>query len=198
MRTGVTAVVPHDGNLFRSKVAAAVFPGNAFGKAAGFLQVAELGTLETPIVLTNTLCVGTAVQAVVDWTLRQPGNEEVESVNAVVGEVDLTPNRADCLSIRGIARSEADLVVNVVDAANLERSGRAVPDSLHQDIRSAKQQIVDNEAYILEQQQGQQVIRARFEADIQRFRELQAEIEREKEKAQQQGGAPEARAAVIR
>jgi D-aminopeptidase len=88
IRTGVTAIVPHDRNVFQWKVPAAVFPANAFGKAAGFLQVQELGNLETPIVLTNTLCVGTAVQAVVDWTLRQPGNEEVRSVNAVVGETN--------------------------------------------------------------------------------------------------------------
>jgi D-aminopeptidase len=88
VRTGVTAIVPHDGNVFQWKLPAAVWPANAFGKAAGFLQVAELGTLETPIVLTNTLCVGTAVQAVVDWSLRQPGNEDVGSVNAVVGETN--------------------------------------------------------------------------------------------------------------
>ena len=88
IRTGVTAIVPHDGNVFQWKVPAGVFPANAFGKAAGFLQVQELGNLETPIVLTNTLCVGTAVQAVVDWTLRQPGNEDIQSVNAVVGETN--------------------------------------------------------------------------------------------------------------
>jgi len=88
IRTGVTAIVPHGGNVFQLKVPAAVFPANAFGKAAGFLQIQELGNLETPIVLTNTLCVGTAVQTVVDWTLRQPGNEEVRSVNAVVGETN--------------------------------------------------------------------------------------------------------------
>lgn len=87
-RTGVTVILPHGGNLFQEKVRAAVFAANAFGKAAGFLQVRELGTLETPIVLTNTLCVGTAVQAVVDWTLAQPGNEDVRSVNAVVGETN--------------------------------------------------------------------------------------------------------------
>jgi D-aminopeptidase len=88
VRTGVTAIVPHEGNVFQQKVPAAVFAANAFGKAAGFLQVRELGNLETPIVLTNTLCVGTAVQAVVDWTLAQPGNEDVRSVNAVVGETN--------------------------------------------------------------------------------------------------------------
>ncbi|HYK42684.1 MAG TPA: P1 family peptidase [Thermoanaerobaculia bacterium] len=88
VRTGVTAILPHGGNLFQSKVSAAVYVGNGFGKAAGFLQVRELGNLETPIVLTNTLSVGTAVEAVVAWTLEQPGNEEVRSVNAVVGETN--------------------------------------------------------------------------------------------------------------
>ncbi len=88
IRTGVTTVVPHAGNLFQQKVPAAVYVGNGFGKAAGFLQVAELGNLETPIVLTNTLAVGTAVDAVVGWTLARPGNEAVRSVNAVVGETN--------------------------------------------------------------------------------------------------------------
>ena len=73
VRTGVTAVLPHGGNLFRDKVAGAVFVGNAFGKLAGSTQVQELGTIETPIVLTNTLAVGTAMDAVVGWTLEQPG-----------------------------------------------------------------------------------------------------------------------------
>jgi D-aminopeptidase len=88
VRTGVTAVVPHGGNVFQDKVAGAVFIGNAFGKLAGSTQVAELGTIETPIVLTNTLSVGVAVDAVVRYTLRQPGNEQVRSVNAVVGETN--------------------------------------------------------------------------------------------------------------
>jgi D-aminopeptidase len=88
IRTGVTAILPHGGNLFQKKVPAAVYVGNGFGKAAGFLQVRELGNLETPIVLTNTLAVGVAVDAVVGWTLAQPGNEAVRSVNAVVGETN--------------------------------------------------------------------------------------------------------------
>jgi D-aminopeptidase len=88
VRTGVTAVFPHGGNLFQSKVPAAVYVGNGFGKAAGFLQVQELGNLETPIVLTSTLSVGTAMEAVVAWTLEQPGNEKVLSVNAIVGETN--------------------------------------------------------------------------------------------------------------
>ena len=86
--TGATAIVPHGGNLFQQKVPAAVYVGNGFGKAAGFLQVRELGNIETPIVLTNTLAVGTAIEAVVRWTLERPGNEQVQSVNAVVGETN--------------------------------------------------------------------------------------------------------------
>jgi D-aminopeptidase len=88
VRTGVTTVLPHGGNLFQEKVPGAVFVGNAFGKLAGSTQVRELGTIETPIVLTNTLAVGTAVEAVVAWTLAQSGNEGVRSVNAVVGETN--------------------------------------------------------------------------------------------------------------
>ncbi|HSL81316.1 MAG TPA: P1 family peptidase, partial [Thermoanaerobaculia bacterium] len=88
VRTGVTAILPHGGNLFQEKVPAAAWVANGFGKAAGFLQVRELGTIETPIVLTTTLAVGTAVQTVVAWTLEQEGNEGVLSVNAVVGETN--------------------------------------------------------------------------------------------------------------
>ena len=88
VRTGVTAVLPHDGNLFQQKVAGAVFVGNAFGKLAGSTQVAELGTIETPIVLTNTLSVGIAMDAVVRYTLAQPGNDDVRSVNPLVGETN--------------------------------------------------------------------------------------------------------------
>jgi D-aminopeptidase len=88
VRTGVTAILPHGGNLFREKVAGAVFVGNAFGKLAGSTQVRELGTIETPIVLTSTLSVGTALDAVVRWTIAQAGNEDVRSVNALVGETN--------------------------------------------------------------------------------------------------------------
>jgi D-aminopeptidase len=88
VRTGVTAILPHGGNLFQKKVPASVFVGNGFGKAAGFLQVRELGNIETPIVLTNTLSVGTAIESVLGWTLARPGNEQVRSVNAVVGETN--------------------------------------------------------------------------------------------------------------
>ncbi|MFQ5599115.1 MAG: P1 family peptidase [Candidatus Krumholzibacteriia bacterium] len=88
VRTGVTAILAHDGNLLQRKVPAAVYVGNGFGKAAGFLQVQELGNIETPIILTNTLSVGTAVEATAVWTLQQPGNGDVRSVNAVVGETN--------------------------------------------------------------------------------------------------------------
>ncbi len=86
IRTGATAVVPHDGNIFQNKVPAAVYVGNGFGKLAGSTQVEELGNIETPIVLTNTLSVAAGIEGLVEYTLQQSGNEEVRSVNAVVGE----------------------------------------------------------------------------------------------------------------
>lgn len=88
IRTGVTAILPHGGNLFQDKVAGAVFVGNAFGKLAGSTQVNELGTIETPIILTNTLSVGAAIEGVVAYTLALPGNEQIFSVNALVGETN--------------------------------------------------------------------------------------------------------------
>ncbi len=88
IRTGVTAILPHGGNLFQQKVPAAIYCFNSFGKMAGSLQVEELGNIETPIVLTNTLNVGTAVDAVVGYMLRLEGNEGVRSVNALVGETN--------------------------------------------------------------------------------------------------------------
>jgi D-aminopeptidase len=106
VRTGVTAILPHGGNLFQDKVAGAVFVGNAFGKLAGSTQVGELGTIETPIVLTNTLSVGTAVDAVVRYTIAQTGNEQVRSVNPVVGET----NDGSLNDIRGLHVSTADVL----------------------------------------------------------------------------------------
>lgn len=88
VRTGVTAVLPHGDNVFQNKVPAAVYIANAFGKLAGSTQIQELGNLETPIVLTNTLSVGTAIEGVVEYILSLPGNEDVRSVNAVVGETN--------------------------------------------------------------------------------------------------------------
>lgn len=88
VRTGVTAIIPHDGNIFQQKVPAAIFTANGFGKLTGSTQVDELGNLETPVVLTNTLNVAAGVEALVEYTLGQPGNEQVQSVNAVVGETN--------------------------------------------------------------------------------------------------------------
>ena len=88
VRTGVTAILPYMGNIFQRKVPAAIYVSNGFGKLAGYTQVEELGTLETPIILTNTLNVATAIRALVNYTLAQPGNEDVRSVNAVVGETN--------------------------------------------------------------------------------------------------------------
>lgn len=88
VRTGVTAIIPHAGNLFQEKVPAAIFVGNGFGKLTGVTQVQELGNLETPIILTNTLSVSRGIEAVLDYSLQQGGNENVQSVNAVVGETN--------------------------------------------------------------------------------------------------------------
>jgi len=88
IRTGVTAIVPHQGNIFRHKVPAAIYVGNGFGKLAGVTQVRELGNIETPVILTNTLSVAAGIEGVIRYTLMQPGNENVKSVNAVVGETN--------------------------------------------------------------------------------------------------------------
>lgn len=88
IRTGVTAIVPHQGNIFRNKIPAAIYAGNGFGKLAGVTQVHELGNIETPIVLTNTLNVAAGIDGLITYTLQQPGNENVRSVNAVVGETN--------------------------------------------------------------------------------------------------------------
>ena len=88
VRTGVTAILPHAGNLFQDKVPAGFAVGNGFGKFAGSTQVAELGEIETPIILTNTLSVAEGIAGTVEWTLAQHGNTGVVSVNAVVGETN--------------------------------------------------------------------------------------------------------------
>jgi D-aminopeptidase len=88
IRTGVTAIIPHGGNVFLEKVPAAIELGNAFGKLTGYPQVEELGELETPIILTNTLSTWTAASALVEYILRLPGNEDVRSVNPVVAETN--------------------------------------------------------------------------------------------------------------
>ena len=104
--TGVTAILPHGGNVFQHKVPASIHIGNGFGKLAGYSQVEELGNLETPIVLTNTLSVGTAIEAIVRYILSQKGNELVKSVNAVVGET----NDGTMNDIRGMHITQEDVI----------------------------------------------------------------------------------------
>jgi len=112
VRTGITVILPHDGNIFQEKVPAAVSVGNGFGKALGFTQVQELGSLETPIALTNTLNVFTAASALVDYTLALPGNEKVRSVNPVAGET----NDGWLNDIRGRHLSETDVLEALAEA----------------------------------------------------------------------------------
>ncbi|WDI33032.1 P1 family peptidase [Hyphococcus flavus] len=88
IRTGATVILPHQGNLYQDKVPAAIVVGNGYGKLMGSTQVHELGEIETPIVLTNTLNVAEGAAAIIEWSLEQPGNERVGSVNAVVGETN--------------------------------------------------------------------------------------------------------------
>ena len=88
VRTGVTAILPHGGNLFREKVPGAVFVGNGFGKLAGSTQVNELGEIETPILLTSTLSVPRAADFLIDYMLALPGNEDVQSINPLVAETN--------------------------------------------------------------------------------------------------------------
>lgn len=115
IRTGVTAIVPHSGNIFQNKVPAAVYVGNGFGKLAGTTQVMELGNIETPIILTNTLNVAEGIIGAVEWTLAQKGNEKVQSVNAVVGET----NDGGLNDIRGRHVTKED----VIKAINSAKSG---------------------------------------------------------------------------
>lgn len=112
--TGITAILPHSGNLFQNKVPAAVFTGNGFGKLAGTTQIMELGNLETPIVLTNTLSVPAAMQGLIQYTLNEPGNTYVRSVNAVVGET----NDGYLNDIRGMHISPNDVLTAIKSATH--------------------------------------------------------------------------------
>ncbi|HWT00391.1 MAG TPA: P1 family peptidase [Pyrinomonadaceae bacterium] len=112
VRTGVTAVLPHGGNLFREKVPGAVFVGNGFGKLAGSTQVNELGEIETPIVLTNTLSVPRAADAVLDYMLALPGNEDAQSVNPLVAET----NDGGLNDIRGLHVRAEDVLAAIKNA----------------------------------------------------------------------------------
>lgn len=113
IRTGVTTILPHPGNIFQQKVPAAVYVGNGFGKLAGSTQVEELGNIETPIILTNTLSVPTAANAITDYVLQQEGNESVRSVNPVVGET----NDGYLNDIRGRHVDESDILTAIKNAA---------------------------------------------------------------------------------
>jgi D-aminopeptidase len=112
VRTGVTVILPHTGNMFQKKVAASVYVSNAFGKLVGSTQVNELGQIETPIVLTNTLSVWDAAAALMDWELALPGNQEVRSINPVVGET----NDGWLNNIRGRHVKAADVLKALANA----------------------------------------------------------------------------------
>jgi D-aminopeptidase len=114
VRTGVTVIIPHGDNVFQEKVPAAIYLGNAFGKLAGSTQVWELGNIETPIALTNTLSVPVAVQALIRHTLQYAGNESVGSVNAVVGET----NDGWLNDIRGMHVTEEDVMAALESASS--------------------------------------------------------------------------------
>jgi D-aminopeptidase len=115
IRTGVTAILPHAGNLFREKVPGAVFIGNAFGKLAGSTQVNELGEIETPILLTSTLSVPRVADAVIDYMLGLEGNQDVQSINPLVAETN--DGFLNDIRARPISRED---VINAIKAA---RSG---------------------------------------------------------------------------
>ena len=112
IRTGVTAILPHGGNLFQEKVPGAIFVGNGFGKLAGVTQVQELGAIESPIILTNTLSVAAGIEGAVRFSLAQPGNENVQSVNALVGET----NDGYLNEIRGMHISPAEVIQTIESA----------------------------------------------------------------------------------
>ena len=112
IRTGVTAIIPHQKNLYQYKVPAAIYIGNGFGKLTGYSQVKELGNIETPIILTNTLNVPVAAEALISYTLNQKENHEVRSVNAVVGET----NDGYLNDIRGRHLKEKDVFEAIENA----------------------------------------------------------------------------------
>ncbi len=114
IRTGVTAILPHAGNVFRHKVAAGVYVGNGFGKLIGSTQIDELGVIESPIVLTNTLSVWRAAEAVASHMLAQKGNERVQSINVVVGET----NDGVLNDIRGMHVQKSHVVDAIVRAVD--------------------------------------------------------------------------------
>lgn len=121
IRTGATAILPHGGNLYQDKVPAAVHVGNGFGKMMGISQIMELGEIETPIVLTNTLAVPRGADAILNWTLRYPGNENARSVNAIVGETNdgyLNDIRARALTSEIIEEAITSATTGPVEEGN--------------------------------------------------------------------------------
>ncbi len=112
IRTGVTAIIPHSGNLFQQKVPASIFVANGFGKLAGLSQVMELGNIETPIILTNTLSVAPALNALITYTLSQKGNSQLRSINGVVGET----NDGKLNDIRARVVTESDVLDAIYSA----------------------------------------------------------------------------------
>ena len=119
IRTGVTAIIPHEGNVFQEKVPAAIFAANGFGKLAGVTQVQELGNIETPIILTNTLNVSTGIDGLIEYTLKQKGNENVRSVNSLVGET----NDGSLNDIRGQHIKKEHILQALANAGNLVEEG---------------------------------------------------------------------------
>lgn len=114
IRTGVTAIIPHQKNIFQNKVPAAIYIANGFGKLMGYSQVKELGNIETPIVLTNTLSAPEAASALISYTLRQEENKNVRSVNPVVGET----NDGYLNDIRGMHIQKAHILSALKNASN--------------------------------------------------------------------------------
>ncbi|MDB5030956.1 P1 family peptidase [Mucilaginibacter sp.] len=119
IRTGVTAILPYDGNIFQNKVPAGIFVGNGFGKLAGSTQVIELGNIETPIVLTNTLNVAAGMEGAIRYTLGQKGNEKIQSVNALVGET----NDGFLNDIRGTHVTKDDVITAIKNAGTSVEEG---------------------------------------------------------------------------
>ena len=118
VRTGVTVILPHAGNLFREKVPAAVFAGNGFGKLMGSTQIEELGEIESPIALTSTLNVPRVADALIDHMLALPGNEDVRSINVVVGETN--DGRLNDIRGRHVGREEVFAAIRNASAGPVE------------------------------------------------------------------------------
>jgi D-aminopeptidase len=147
IRTGVTAILPHSGNIFQQKVPAAIYVGNGFGKLAGSTQVEELGTLETPIILTNTLSVPTAADALIDYTFTFEENGEVRSVNPVVGETNdgyLNDIRGRHVTKQDVRDAIANASGGVVQQGNVGAGTGAVAFGFKGGIGTASRKLPEN------------------------------------------------------